>query len=357
MEPIADRTGMGMAMPGRAVVVAETLARLKDTWERPEELAHDARNMVTALELYCHLLEEPGVLSPQFRHYGGELRLVAAASRRLVDKLGSLDLAFDPALNLVSKLTPEPALNAASDSNSGPESGRTSGRDHSLMDGAFSRPIAVNGPYSNGAYSHGTSRGWDPVSSEPITNLAAEIENKRNLLAALAGPPIQLTYKIRGAGLAVWLTREDLTRVLVNLVKNAVEAMPEGGNIAFGLDEFHADDRVWLVLTLEDDGPGIPESDLETIFDAGHTTRSLPGRDAQRGGRRGLGLSISRSILDAAGGRIYAANRPGGGARFEIELPTRILETSKAPSPVAAADRTSLLNRTSLWTHARQTPC
>src|ERR1700722_13479389 len=60
MEPIADRTGMGMAMPGRAVVVAETLARLKDTWERPEELAHDARNMVTALELYCHLLEEPG---------------------------------------------------------------------------------------------------------------------------------------------------------------------------------------------------------------------------------------------------------------------------------------------------------
>ena len=47
--------------------------------------------MVTALGLYCDLLEEPGVLAPPFRHYGGELRLVAAASRRLVEKLVALE--------------------------------------------------------------------------------------------------------------------------------------------------------------------------------------------------------------------------------------------------------------------------
>ena len=47
--------------------------------------------MVTALDLYCDLLQEPGVLAAPFAHYGGELRLVAAASRRLVDKLVSVN--------------------------------------------------------------------------------------------------------------------------------------------------------------------------------------------------------------------------------------------------------------------------
>ena len=55
------------------------------------EVAHDARNMVTALGLYCDLLEEPGVLAVPFTHYAHELRLVAAASRRLVEKLVTLD--------------------------------------------------------------------------------------------------------------------------------------------------------------------------------------------------------------------------------------------------------------------------
>ncbi len=50
-------------------------------------LAHDARNLITALGLYCDLLDEPGVLTPPFAHYGNELRLVAAAGRRLVSKL------------------------------------------------------------------------------------------------------------------------------------------------------------------------------------------------------------------------------------------------------------------------------
>ncbi len=51
------------------------------------EIVHDACNMVTALDLYCDLLQGPGVLAAPFAHYSGELRLVAAASRRLVDKL------------------------------------------------------------------------------------------------------------------------------------------------------------------------------------------------------------------------------------------------------------------------------
>ncbi len=75
--------------------VVETLATLRSGGESLAEVAHDARNMVTALGLYCDLLEEPGVLAAPFLHYGSELRLVAAASRRLVEKLVALDSAQD----------------------------------------------------------------------------------------------------------------------------------------------------------------------------------------------------------------------------------------------------------------------
>jgi hypothetical protein len=69
----------------------QTLATLGSRGESLPEVAHDARNMVTALGLYCDLLEEPGVLAIPFAHYSSELRLIAAASRRLVEKLVALE--------------------------------------------------------------------------------------------------------------------------------------------------------------------------------------------------------------------------------------------------------------------------
>ncbi len=83
----------------RVEQVVETLATLRSPSESLAEVAHDARNMVTALGLYCDLLEEPGVLAAPFVHYGRELRLLAAASRRLVEKLVALDAQADPAAN------------------------------------------------------------------------------------------------------------------------------------------------------------------------------------------------------------------------------------------------------------------
>ena len=71
--------------------------------------------------------------------------------------------------------------------------------------------------------------------AEPIENLARELLANRNLLAALAGPAIALTVDAEGGARPVRLTGEDLTRVLVNLVKNAAEAMPAGGTIQLRL--------------------------------------------------------------------------------------------------------------------------
>ncbi len=87
----AHAAATGMAERKRVEAVAETLAAIHNHGESLGELAHDARNMVTALSLYCDLLEEPGVLAASHRHYGSELRLLADASRRLVEKLSLLD--------------------------------------------------------------------------------------------------------------------------------------------------------------------------------------------------------------------------------------------------------------------------
>jgi signal transduction histidine kinase len=293
VEVVADGvTGVRVAGIERQRVeaVVETLAGLRSGGENLAQVAHDARNMVTALGLYCDLLEEPGVLNAPFLHYASELRLVATASRRLVEKLLALDLRLGTAADRCT------AARISVD--------KTAGDRVEL------------------------ARRWDLVPAKPIDNLAGEVLATRNLLAALAGPSISVTADVEGGALPVRMSSEDLTRILVNLVKNAAEAMPGGGRIQVGLHELPANSgraTQTLSLTVEDNGPGIPSKFLEKIFESGYTTHS--NGTAKSGGwpasHRGLGLSITRSIVEAAGGQIHAANRAITGARFEIELPVR----------------------------------
>jgi signal transduction histidine kinase len=280
----------------RVETVVETLAILGSHGESLEAVAHDARNMVTALGLYCDLLQEPGVLSVPYTHYGNELRLVAAASRRLVEKLVSLDA-------------------RGSFSIQGTPAGLRGGFPGAdFLPGMAAEPLPRTSPY------------WDALPPVPIDNLAAELLANRNLLAALAGPSIALTVETEGGALPVRLSGEDLTRVLVNLVKNAAEAMPGGGRIQLSLRERStgSSPRGSLLLSIDDSGPGIPVKALDRIFEAGFSTRSASSSAVPwTAPHRGLGLSITRSILDAAGARIEAVNRQPCGASFRIELPVR----------------------------------
>jgi signal transduction histidine kinase len=171
--------------------------------------------------------------------------------------------------------------------------------------------------------------------SEPIGNLAAELLANRNLLSALAGPGIVVTVDAEGGARPVRLTSEDLIRLLVNLVKNAAEAIPSKmgrGHIQISLRERGqgggapgAQVPEMLVMAVEDDGPGIPIEVLEKVFDSGFSTHARNAVDSGGWpvGHRGLGLAISRSIVEASGGRVAASNRAQGGARIEIELPVR----------------------------------
>ncbi|MGA3011913.1 MAG: ATP-binding protein [Terracidiphilus sp.] len=292
----------------RVETVVKTLPNLHGDGGHGENLvvvAHDARNLVTALWLYCDLLEEPGVLNPNFDHYAGDLRLVAAASRRLVEKLLAIDANFEAGLGA--------NLEARFDSRPRPQMGHSKAINTALT---RSEPLALD-----------RARQWELTPGSLIDNLAGELVANRNLLSALAGPAIVLDLSTEDGAQAVRMSGEDLTRILVNLVKNAAEAMPGAGRITITLHEFHAETvaPLWLKLTVEDNGLGIPFDRLEKIFDSGHTTK-LNGA-LRNGGwpasHRGLGLSITRSIVEAAGGHIHAADAAEGGARFQIELPVR----------------------------------
>ncbi|RMG46344.1 MAG: HAMP domain-containing protein [Acidobacteria bacterium] len=102
-----------------------------------------------------------------------------------------------------------------------------------------------------------------------------------------------------------------VTQVLMNLALNAVQAMQgRGGTLRVATRAVDGGIRI----DVEDDGPGIPENDLVRIFDPFYTTKPA-------GQGTGLGLFICSRIVAEMGGRITAANRPGGGARFTVTLP------------------------------------
>ena len=112
---------------------------------------------------------------------------------------------------------------------------------------------------------------------------------------------------------------ERIHQVIRNLLSNAIKNSPWQGRIEFELDDCkiclddHAVDAVELRVT--DDGEGIDEADLETIFDKFHQS-SKPNQ-----GGTGLGLSICREIVNLHRGQIWAENRPDRGASFIVRLP------------------------------------
>jgi signal transduction histidine kinase len=320
----------------RVEAMVQTLASLGSRGESLAEVAHDARNMVTALGLYCDLLEEPGVLAVPYAHYGSELRLVAAASRRLVEKLVALDTQAARENGGIDLQATGQQTRPGAEAR-GLRAETIGSVEHSSGSGAgppsgFGSGLAPERTSWRGAE---RTRHWEAMFSEPIGNLAAELLANRNLLSALAGPGIVVTVDAEGGARPVRLTSEDLIRLLVNLVKNAAEAIPSKmgrGHIQISLRERGqgggapgAQVPEMLVMAVEDDGPGIPIEVLEKVFDSGFSTHARNAVDSGGWpvGHRGLGLAISRSIVEASGGRVAASNRAQGGARIEIELPVR----------------------------------
>ncbi len=259
----AGRTPAGTARSGR---VPESHAAI----------AHDVRNLLASLDLYCDLLAGPGVLTPRFRHYAEDLRRVRETGARLV---ASLDAGALPELSR----HPFPA----------------------------------------------------------IEDLGAEVMGMRELLQALAGPEVRLEIECAPAAGAVRLNSEDLLRILFNLIANAVEAMHDAGKRAAKPGNLHGGTiRITvqqgegasflpaspspartILLSVQDNGPGVPPEALSWIFTPGFSTR-----DGNRSGQptaRGMGLAIVQELVKMAGGAVRARSGRGGGACFDITLPVQ----------------------------------
>ena len=121
-------------------------------------------------------------------------------------------------------------------------------------------------------------------------------------------PPIPLDYV-------------QMDEVLSNLLENAIQYTPQGSRIVVTAKT----DGSFLVVTVEDDGPGILDEGLATIFDRFYRVDTT-GRRPQG---TGLGLSVVKGLVEAHGGAVSAANRAEGGARFSFTLPL------EAPRPAA----------------------
>ena len=108
--------------------------------------------------------------------------------------------------------------------------------------------------------------------------------------------------------------RGRLEQVLVNLTRNALRAVTADGSTVV---LFTRDEGEWAVVGVEDDGPGIPPDELARVFERFFRGRST--RDQQRGS--GLGLTVVRRIVEAAGGSVSAEQREPRGVRVVVRLP------------------------------------
>jgi PAS domain S-box-containing protein len=108
--------------------------------------------------------------------------------------------------------------------------------------------------------------------------------------------------------------RVQLTQVLVNLILNAIQASTKSDNVPRILIQTYVDEAGFAEISISDNGPGIAAADVPRIFERFFTTKV---------GGLGLGLPISRSIVEAHGGKLWCDSNPGDSTSFRMTLPTK----------------------------------
>lgn len=129
------------------------------------------------------------------------------------------------------------------------------------------------------------------------------------------GNHVKINSEIRDGTGAVWADAEKLKQVFINLIFNAVQAMPDGGAV----DIETARDDAFVKVVVRDTGAGIPAEALGKIWDPFYTTRT---------DGTGLGLAIVHRIVDEHGGYISAESEVGKGSSFTVRLPVKARGTT-----------------------------
>ena len=163
-----------------------------------------------------------------------------------------------------------------------------------------------------------------------------------HLLNRLVGERASLRFVHDSRLRALRADRRQLEQVIMNLVVNARDAMPEGGTILIETEALHLPNPMernravvpagdWAVIRVADTGTGIPEELLEKVFEPFFTTKKL-------GEGTGLGLSTAYGIIKQSGGFIFVDSKVGGGTVFTLFFPIADLtEPQDLPAPSEAA--------------------
>jgi len=139
-----------------------------------------------------------------------------------------------------------------------------------------------------------------------LVSLIAHNAKRNGIVLAFDAPP---------ESIVVEANRNEMKQVILNLVKNSFEAMPEGGTLAISIGRKKISDGECCSIDFDDTGCGIDEAALKDVFLPFFSTKSATGRNA------GLGLSICYGIITKYRGTITVANRENGGCRFSVSLP------------------------------------
>jgi signal transduction histidine kinase len=129
---------------------------------------------------------------------------------------------------------------------------------------------------------------------------------------------VQLQLEIESRPMAV-VNPAQIQQVLLNLVINARQAMPDGGRLTIGVGTDA--ERKWGEIRISDTGMGISAAHLRRIFEPFFTTKSPDGTGL---GGTGLGLPVCRDIVESHRGRLRVESKPGQGATFTLRLPIHI---------------------------------
>ena len=135
---------------------------------------------------------------------------------------------------------------------------------------------------------------------------------------------IVVQNEIEGSGFSPRLSVNQITQVLYNLILNAVQAMPQGGRLTLGLTKAGGSHELWI----SDTGPGIPDEVLPHIFEPFFTTKTKGGNPSEG---MGIGLSLSRSFMEALGGKITVNTKVGWGTTFSLIFPAKIARGETKP--------------------------
>jgi len=141
------------------------------------------------------------------------------------------------------------------------------------------------------------------------------LETERLISPTILSKHIDFKVNIK-CDLSLNLDKDLIKQVLLNLVINGIEAMPEGGNLTINCTKFYNDNTVYAKIEVIDTGHGIKEEDKDKIFEPFYSTKHDKSN-------RGLGLSLSRDIIEQMGGYIKLESKIGAGSNFKVFLPVK----------------------------------